>query len=147
MSELTASNEQAFQSDHARLRQEAIVAAFADFVEDLKLVDAVDFISYIRLDQHGNLEELVNSSAELFFKEGSLRYSMAAESFLEWDTPPVVSIDLEFFNKGVWIYFTIVLAFPDNSVNVTYVEIPEAQSDKTRETEMLVEALKDARIS
>lgn len=129
-----------------RQRQEAIASALADFIEDLKLVDVVDFIAYIRSDRHGNIEELIKSSAELFFKEGSLRYSMAAQAEIEWDTTPRVSLDLEFFNKGVWIYFTVVLASPDNAVNVSYVEIPEAAGNKVKETELLLEALADARL-
>ncbi|MBN9670712.1 hypothetical protein [Roseibium aggregatum] len=129
-----------------RQRQEAIASALADFIEDLKLVDVVDFIAYIRSDRHGNIEELIKSSAELFFKEGSLRYSMAAQAEIEWDTTPRVSLDLEFFNKGVWIYFTVVLASPDNAVNVSYVEIPDAAGNKVKETELLLEALADARL-
>jgi len=129
-----------------RQRQEAIASALADFIEDLKLVDVVDFIAYIRSDRHGNIEELIKTSAELFFKDGSLRYSMAAQAEVEWDTTPKVSLDLEFFNKGVWIYFTVVLATPDNAVNVSYVEVPDAAGDKIKETELLLEALKDARL-
>ena len=129
-----------------RKRQEAIASALADFIEDLKLVDVVDFVAYIRTEQHGNIEELIKTSAELYFKEGSLRYSMAANSELEWDSTPKVSLDLEFFNLGVWIYFTVVLAWPDNAVNVSYVEVPEAAGDKNKETNMLLAALKDARL-
>jgi hypothetical protein len=129
-----------------RQRQEAIAEALADFIEDLKLVDVIDFIAYIRTDQHGNIEELIKTSAELFFKDGSLRYSMAASADVEWESTPKISLDLEFFNKGVWIYFTAVLAWPDNAVNVSYVEVPDAGGSKARETEMLLEALKDARL-
>jgi len=129
-----------------RQRQEAIAAALTDFIEDLKLVDVVDFVAYIRTDQHGNIEELIKTSAELYFKDGSLRYSMAAQTDVEWDRTPKISLDLEFFNKGVWIYFTVVLASPDNAVNVSYVEVPDAGGDKAKETELLLEALKDARL-
>lgn len=132
--------------DKDRQRQEAIAGALAEFIEDLKLVDVVDFVAYIRTDQHGNIEELVKTSAELFFKDGSLRYSMAAQAEVEWDETPKISLDLEFFNKGVWIYFTAVLAWPDNAVNVSYVEIPDAGGDRAKETEMLLDALKDARL-
>ena len=129
-----------------RLRQEAIANALTEFIEDLKLVDVVDFIAYIRTDQHGNIEELINTSSELYFKEGCLRYSMAAQAEVEWETTPRICLDLEFFNKGVWIYFTAVLAWPDNAVNVSYVEVPEAAGNKDKETELLLEALKDARL-
>ncbi|PVB62833.1 hypothetical protein DCO57_05480 [Labrenzia sp. 011] len=129
-----------------RQRQEAIASALTDFIEDLKLVDVVDFVAYIRTDQHGNIEELIKTAAELYFKEGSLRYSMAAQADVEWETTPKISLDLEFFNRGAWIYFTVVLAWPDNAVNVSYVEVPDAAGDKVKETELLLQALKDARL-
>ncbi|GAA0770956.1 hypothetical protein E1180_11950 [Roseibium denhamense] len=129
-----------------RQRQEAIAGALLEFIEDLKLIDVVDLIAYIRTDQHGNIEELIKTSAELYFKEGSLRYSMAAKAEVEWEETPKISLDLEFLHKGVWIYFTVVLAWPDNAVNVSYVEVTEAGGDKAKETELLLEAIKDARL-
>lgn len=129
-----------------RKRQTAIAEALAGFIEDLKLVDVLDFAAYIRLEQHGNINDLVKTSAELFFKDGTLRYSMASQAELDWDSLPQIKLDLEFLNKGVWIYFTVVLAAPDNSVNVSYIEIPDAGGDPDKETELLLEALKDARV-
>ncbi|MEP3047877.1 MAG: hypothetical protein ABJL55_19065 [Roseibium sp.] len=142
--EMDAEKSSSMQRD--RQRQEAIATALVEFIEDLKLVDVLDFAAYIRTDQHGNIEELIRTSAELYFKDGTLRYSMAAEAHLEWDVTPKISLDMEFLNKGAWIYFTVVLAFPDNAVNVSYVEVPEAAGDRQKETELLIEALKDARL-
>ncbi|QDG77816.1 hypothetical protein [Labrenzia sp. PHM005] len=129
-----------------RKRQTAIAETLTGFIEDLKLVDVLDFAAYIRLEQHANIADLVKTSAELFFKEDTLRYSMAGQADLDWATRPQIKLDLEFLNKGVWIYFTVILASPDNSVTVSYVEVPDAGGDPVRETELMLEALKDARL-
>ncbi|GGB53776.1 hypothetical protein GCM10011316_27260 [Roseibium aquae] len=130
----------------------AIVSALKQFTTEMQLIDVVDLIAFIRTDQHANIEDLIKSSAELFFKPDTLRYSMAAAVDLSWETMPAVSLDLEFFNKGVWIYFTLVLRHPDNAVNVTYIEFSGssgAGSSGASETMSvrLIEALKDARLS
>ncbi len=130
----------------SRKRQAAIAETLAEFIEDLKLVDVLDFAAYIRLEQHDNIADLVSTSSELFFKEGTLRYSMASQAEMEWDALPKIKLDLEFLNKGVWIYFTAILAEPDNSVTVSYIEIPEANGDLDKETTLMLEALKDARL-
>ena len=132
--------------DKTRKRQAAIAEALTGFIEDLKLIDVLDFAAYIRLDQHANIADLMKTSAELFFKEDTLRYSMGGQAELDWDSFPRIKLDLEFLNKGVWIYFTVILASPDNSVTVSYVEIPDSGGDPDKEAELMLEALKDARL-
>ena len=133
------------------IRKEAIANALKGFTSDMKLVDVVDLIAYIRMDKHANISDLIKSSAELFFKEGTLRYGMGAKAELDWDTTPTVSLDLEFFNMGVWVYFTLVLGEPDNALNVSYIEFtgtPEASGPHDQDqvnTSRLLEALEDAK--
>ena len=48
----------------------------------------------IRNDHAANLADLVNSSTELFFKSGTLRYALSASVTAPWDATPVVSLDV-----------------------------------------------------
>lgn len=126
-------------------RRQALAEALADFTGELKLIDVVDLVAYIRTGQHGNIADLIKSSAELFFKEETLRYGMASTVELDWDVPPTISLDLEFYHKGVWVYFTLFLGAPENRVNVSYIEFTDASDDPDENTRRLVEALQDAR--
>ncbi|WP_417669135.1 hypothetical protein [Roseibium sp.] len=132
-------------------RKEAIANALEGFTSDMKLIDVVDLIAYIRTDKHANISDLIKSSAELFFKDGTLRYGMGANVDLDWDKTPTISLDLEFFNLGVWVYFTLVLGEPDNALNVSYIEFTgesensAVQDEWEMNTQRLQAALEDAR--
>ena len=126
-------------------RKEALAQALRDFTREMKLVDVVDLVAFVRTEQHGNIADLVKSSAELFFRDDTLRYGMAAGVDLDWDRPPTISMDLEFYNKGVWVYFSLVLGEPENAVNVSYIEFTNASDDPQQNTRRLLEALDDAR--
>lgn len=126
-------------------RKEALALALKDFTSEMKLVDVVDLVAFVRTEQHGNIADLVRSSAELYFKDDTLRYGMAAGVDLDWDRPPTISLDLEFYHKGVWVYFSLVLGEPENAVNVSYIEFTNASDDPAQNTRRLLEALDDAR--
>jgi len=124
----------------------AIASALKPFATEMHLIDVVDLVAFVRTDQHANIEDLVKSSAELFFKTDTLRYSMAASVDLTWDSTPIVKLDLEFFNLGVWIYFTLVLQHPHNAVDVAYIEFSNTSGSREDNTARLKEALQDARV-
>ncbi|MFD1695840.1 hypothetical protein [Roseibium aestuarii] len=142
------------------IRKQAIVDALGGFIEELKLVDVLDFLAYVRMDKHDNIADLVSSAAELSFREGTLRYAMSASASVDWDRAPEISLNLEFFNDGLWLYFTLVLGAPDNRVLVDYIETSPREEGDTPPapgalaglatdslTRRLLDALRDARIS
>ena len=45
----------------------------------------------IRNDQAANIADLVNSSTELFYRSGTLRYALSASFNAPWDATPVRS--------------------------------------------------------
>ncbi|MBD8877039.1 hypothetical protein [Roseibium polysiphoniae] len=131
-----------------RIRKEAIAVALAPFTAEMKLVDVIDLVAYVRTEKHANISDLIKSSAELFFKEGTLRYGMGANVELDWDTTPTIGLDLEFFNMGVWVYLTLILSSPDNALNVAYIEFTGSNADDEEEdnTQRLLTALQDSRL-
>ena len=48
----------------------------------------VDLITFIRTENHPNINDLVNSSAELYLKPGTLSYGWAAEVDMRWTGAP-----------------------------------------------------------
>ncbi|MTH98270.1 hypothetical protein [Roseibium sp. RKSG952] len=126
-------------------QKKAIARALKDVINELKLIDVEDLIAYIRTDHHANISDLVKSSSELYFKQDTLRYGMAASVDVDWDRPPTISLDLEFYHHGVWIYFTLILANPENAINVSCIEMTNSTKDEDETIRRLVDALEDAR--
>ena len=64
-------------------------AALRDFASELRLADAADFAAFIRIGHMANLQSLVQSSAELYFKPGTLELAEPGELELGWSQPPL----------------------------------------------------------
>jgi hypothetical protein len=82
-------------------REQIIADALVDFASELRLTDAAELMSMIRNDHAANIADLVNSSTELFFKSGTLRYALSASFKAPWDATPTVGIDMEFRHAAV----------------------------------------------
>lgn len=133
------------ESNAEQQRKRAIARALKNVTQELKYTDVVDLITYVRTDHHANIADLVKSSSELFFKQDTLRYGLQADVDLDWDSHPTVSLDLEFYHRGVSAFFTLILRAKDNAINVAYVEVENSSGDADDDTKRLIDAMEDAR--
>ena len=76
--------------------ERVLADAIVEVATELRLADPIEFVLMIRGEQAANIADLVNSSSELFFKSGSLKYALAAGCELRWDSTPTVRLDMEF---------------------------------------------------
>jgi len=72
-------------------RERIIASALVDVASELRLIDAAELILMIRNDHAANIADVVNSSTELFFKSGTLRYALSASYRAPWNATPVVA--------------------------------------------------------
>ena len=95
---------------HAYAAAEQIFAeALRDFIGELCLLDGGVLIGWIRGERHGNIADVVASSAELYFKESVLTYADAADVCLDWGRSMQVVLDLEFSAEPMTVFFKLVL--------------------------------------
>jgi hypothetical protein len=113
---------------------------------DLRLVDAADFVAFIRMGQTANLRNIVQSSTELHFKPGTLRLAPPAEAVLRWSGPPIITLPMQFRRRSVLAYFRLRLAAESASVTLESVtaEFPDFEFQKLRRE--FAAALGEARI-
>lgn len=130
------------------LARERAIAIGMDYVAgELRLVDPQDFVAFIRLEMFGNVANLVNSSTEMYYKPGSLKFGMSGEVQLQWSDAPVVILDMEFAYGGVTAYFRLILDSEGAAVELTYLQFADASDDAEINTQRLIEALSSARQS
>lgn len=89
--------------------EEILACYMKDVIADLCLADPDIIMSYVNNQLHGNMDEIVTSSAELFFKDKTLSYAYAADISSEWGHPPCVVLDMEFVHEVVSVFFKLVL--------------------------------------
>lgn len=128
-------------------RERALAHGVKEVASELRLIDAVDLIAYIRNEQFANIANLVNSSTELFFKAGTIRFGLSGDIDLKWGGMPSVSLDMEFHHMKVNVYFRLLLKALQAGVEITYISFEGSSSDPNENTQRLIRALSDARLS
>ena len=109
------------------------------------MVDAGDFIAFIHDEKFANIQDIVNSSVELFFKPGAVSFGWGAEFELDWNSAPVISLDMEFRHGSVWLVFKLILRALQTDVKIAYFSPSRSSGDSGQDLAALIEALADAR--
>jgi hypothetical protein len=133
---------------HRQIHEHILADALVDVATELRLVDPMEFILMIRGDQAANIADLVNSSSELFFKSGALRYALAAGCSLRWESTPTVSLDMEFRHDAVCVFFRLMIGRARAAVEVLDVFFDDQEAlVEAGEHQRLQEAISDARLA
>lgn len=90
---------------------------------------------------------LVNSSSELFFCCGSLRYGLSARCDLRWETTPSVGLDMEFRQAPVTVFFRLTIGRAHAGVEIFDVFVdPGEEEDTEAAGHRLTQAIREARL-
>lgn len=117
-----------------------------EFAAELRLIDVADLIAYIHGEKYANIEDLVNSSTELFFKSGTMNFAWAAALDVCWDQPPTILIDMEFHNMSISAFFTLALKATHGFIDVKHICFATPSFDEEYNTARLEAAMDDARL-
>jgi hypothetical protein len=131
---------------HFRSAEKIIAESVVDVATELRLADVSDLMLFIRCDQTANIEDLVNSSTELYFKNGTLKYALAAGCSVRWDTSPTILLDMEFRHAAVSVFFRLVLSQSRAAVEVIDIFFDETGLDHELKTQRLMDAVADAKL-
>ena len=126
-------------------REQIIADALVGFASELRLTDAAELMSMIKNDHAANLADLVNSSTELFFKSGTLRYALSASFKAPWDATPTVEIDMEFRYAAICAFFRLTIGQRRAGVEIQDILFEEQGLDEFAKAERLSCALETAR--
>jgi len=134
------------EGSHATDRERALAMVAKELAAELRLTDVVDLITFIRTENHPNINDLVNSSAELYLKPGTLSYGWAAEVNMRWAGSPIVKLDLEFHHRQVTAFFKLILQARQAGVELSHVDFETPGRIPSEDTRRLMEAVTDARL-
>lgn len=131
---------------HSSTREIIVANAIKEVVSELRLVEAGDYIAYIRLERFASVADLVDSAAELYFEPGTLRLGHGGEAHVSWGHAPRIVLDLELRPIGVTVYFALTMTAKHASVEVNYVSFDNPSADPLENNAFLEAALERARI-
>ena len=133
-------------ADPAVARARLLADALADVVDEIRLIEPGDMIAYIHGRHWATIADLVESSTELFFREGALTFSCSATVDVGWAFPPSISLDMEFQGDAVTAFFTLVLGAQDSVVDLKALWFSTSGTDEATATSELAKALAGARL-
>jgi hypothetical protein len=129
-----------------RVHEQLIANAMVDVATELRLADPTELILMIRGGQEANIADLVNSSSELFFKSGTLRYALSAGCDVQWDSTPTIRLDMEFRHDAVCVFFRLAIGRKSAAVDVVEILFDETDLDPSTKDQRLSAALAGARL-
>jgi len=133
-------------ADHAA-HERILADAMVDVATELRLADPAEYILMIRGDQPANIADLVNSSSELFFTNGALKYALSASCELGWESPPTVRLDMELRHATVTVFFRLTIGRERAGVEVIDVLFDgDGPRGSAAELEQLAAAVAGARL-
>jgi hypothetical protein len=127
-------------------RSRIVANGIREIAAELRLIEVSDLIAFIHGEQFANIEDLVNSSTELFFKSGTMNFAWAAALDVSWHQPPTVLIDMEFHHMSISAFFTLALKNTHGCIDIKHVWFATPSFDDEYDTERLADAIADARL-
>jgi hypothetical protein len=134
------------QKPYFGVLEKIIAEGIVDVATELRLADVSDLMLFIRCEQTANIEDLVNSSTELYFRNGTLKYALVAGCSVRWDSSPTILLDMEFRDAGVSVFFRLVLSQSRAAVEIIDIFFDEKGLDSEDKTQRLVEAVANAKL-
>ena len=118
-----------------------------EFAAELRMINVIDLVVFIETEQHGNIENLINSSAEMFFMPGSLAFANFAYVDLDWSRPPTVVLSLKLCQPDVTVFFDLKLSDNFAEIDLNHVEFRQRSEDQNENTRLLERAINRSLIS
>jgi hypothetical protein len=132
--------------DQLDVRERILANAIEPIALDLYLLEAADLIAFLRTGGFASISCLVNSSVELCFRPGILRFASSGDVEVPWTSAPRIALDMEFCHGGVQACFRLVLGAGVQLVELTYITFEQPRVRAADNTVLLSNALMDARL-
>ncbi len=136
-----------FAADFTLSCEKLLAESLADVATELRLINVVDLIVYVHAQRCANLEDLVNSSAELYFKHGALRYAWSADLEVLWDALPTISLNMEFCWHGVTAFFNLCLNAARAGVDIQHLAFDGSCGEAAERLRLFSLAVADSRLT
>jgi hypothetical protein len=133
-------------SDQTANHEKIIAEGVRSLAAELRMVDVIDLVAYVRTLNFANIGDLIASAVELHFKPGTLWFGHAGEIKLEWYGRPVVSLDMELHHMQISAYFRLILDAFSAGVEINYINFGDGVGDPEQNTKRLALAVDDARV-
>ncbi|GHC64659.1 hypothetical protein [Limoniibacter endophyticus] len=133
--------------DFSAPREVIVAEAIRPVVSELRMVEASDYIAFIRMELFGNVADLIETAAEQYFMPGVLRMGIGGQARAGWGAEPEIELDLELHPGGVSVYFTLGMRADSAFVRISYITFENNEATPEENTRFLESALLRSRFA
>ena len=126
--------------------EKVLAQAMVDLAGELRLIDAIDLLNEQANRRTANIADIVNSAAELFFREGTVLARSDETSGLHWRRTGSIDLNLIFRSTGVEAHFDLSLARDRNRVSLCRLHYQPPTHCQETKLLRLRDALQSARL-
>ncbi len=134
------------RNKHAADRERLVANGIREVVAELRLVEAIDYVAFLRMEAYGNIADIVESSAQLYLQPGALRFADGGEVHLTWGSAPTIDLDMELRLPEVSVHFRLSLSATRAAVHINYIAFGEPDTEPTVNTRRLAQSIEAARM-
>jgi len=132
---------------HRRECESKLADALVDVATEIRLTDPCELIGLIRGERTANLADLVNSSTELFFKAGTVRYGLFAVCRVNWNEAPEFGLSMEFHHLDITAFFQLLIGRRRAGVELVDVQFGDETLVDSERLSRLAGAIRDAKLT
>lgn len=126
-------------------RERIVASEMRPLADDLRLLDVGQIAAFVAANRPENVASLVQSSIELVFNPGFLRFNRVVQLEISWERRPNVVLGLEFHHAQVHVYLRMALEAHWASVEIDYIYFDDPTLCTSDATSVLACALNSAR--
>jgi len=118
-----------------------ILESIRPLIRELRLVDAADYVAYLRFDKQNQLTDIFDSAVEQFFAPEFLHYRQLGHADLDWGEEPIVSLELALNTPTAVFEFTLQLKKTHTSIELGRINRHETALTDAPDDEILQRAI------
>lgn len=113
---------------------------------ELRLIDIEDYITFLHLEKHHQIADIIDSATEQYFAPGFLSYREAGFVDIDWGKAGSVSLDLAMNTPKAIFEFTLLLTDLSAAVAMKDVRLTDDSGFSASAEDLLARAIETNRI-
>ncbi|MGI9355221.1 MAG: hypothetical protein ACR2PF_08715 [Rhizobiaceae bacterium] len=118
------------EQDLFRRLEGEIAEAIKPVLRELRLVDAADYIAYLRFEQHQHVTDIFVSSTEQFFAPGFLTYRETGTASVSWSKLPLIRLEAGLSTPNASYRFAIHMRDEAANIEMLAIDMPKDQQNE-----------------
>ncbi len=127
-------------------RELVIATACSNLATELRSLEPTTYALFFNTGNMSAIYEAITEMIGRHFAPGTMNFSCTGECIVNWDEPPVISIDLEFEKGDIFAFFRLFFGSRGTAASLHHISFGENAGDPETNTRLLEKHMDQASI-